>query len=193
MNVRRRPAVPLLLAAMMLAGCSVYDGRYAFEPPIVSVGVLDDEAVETESVRTLVSVIGVRRNDPDTGLPASVEIRVRVENDGAAPVRLEPTTLSLVAANLRAFPEPIVTDPGPVHVASGEHAIVNAYFPIERVNGTRAVDLSGLNLHWALDIGDRRVTGSSDFKRRRIDYPAHRFSYRYGYSSSFDWYRRCWW
>jgi hypothetical protein len=163
MNARfvRRFAWPLLALA---CACSAYDARYDFEPRPFELGhVLPGGADRAASV--LVSVVGVRKRDPERQLPASVEIRLRVDSQSDDEVRLEPDALQLFAANLEAFPAPLVPD-GALVVAGHGSGLLTAYFPFpdDEVPGT--YDLGGLGLRWTLTIGGHPSTGNATFALR---------------------------
>ncbi|MHC4429762.1 MAG: hypothetical protein ACYS0D_14345 [Planctomycetota bacterium] len=181
-------------AFVWLGGCSVYDGRFVYDPRIVSVTTTADGDAglgarpDEDQVRTLVSVIGIRRDDSKSELPASVEVRLRVENDGTSPVGFNPTALSLVSADLQAFPEPIVQPAYGIEVEPGAHAVINAYFPLNDAD----LDLTALNVRWSLFLEGRRVSASSDFTRRRIvshhTHWHHHYHVGFGFRHSFY----CW-
>jgi hypothetical protein len=191
---KRASLSPLVLCAafVWLGGCAVYDGRFVYDPRIVSVTTTADgdsglgARPDEDQIRTLVSVIGIRRDDPKSELPASVEVRLRVENDGTSPVGFNPTALSLVSADLQAFPEPIVLPAHGLEVEPGGHAVINAYFPLTDAD----LDLSALNVRWSLFLEGRRVSARSDFTRRRVvhHHPHRHYHVGFGFGHSFY----CW-
>ena len=169
-------------AVAALGGCSIYDSRYVFGPKPVDVESAVPGVSDVEPVRTLVSVIGVRRADQEAQRPASVEVRLRVENTSPASVTFDPTSLALFSADLKQFPAPIVEPPDPFDVEPQASAIVEAFFPFPDEADPADFDLSGLNVRWTMRIGGQPVTSSASFTRRReVYYPRHRFHFGIGY------------
>jgi hypothetical protein len=148
------------LLAMAPAGCSVYELQYVYEPAPFEAAAAGDEPV-----RALVSVIGVRRADRASGLPPSVEVRLRIENDSQATVSLDPAGLELVSADLQSFPEPIVRPPGGLEIPPGESRVIATYFPFPLGRRTSDLDLDGLNVRFRLRIAGRETTTSAGFAR----------------------------
>jgi hypothetical protein len=176
-RVYRVLAAGVVLA--LWAGCSVYETRYAFEPRPVDVAAAKPGAGDAEPVHTLVSVIGVRREDRKSQLPASVEVRLRVENTSPFAVTFDPASLALFSAGLERFPDPIARPEGPVDVAPSDNAVIEAFFPFPEGRGAGDFDLNGLNLRWTLEVGGHPVTGSASFLRLPTVYYGH-YHYRVG-------------
>ena len=103
--IRFKSVLVVGAAATCLNGCSTYDTRYVFDPRPVDVTAAIPGAATAEPVRTLVSVAGIRRADPASGLPVSVEVRLRLENTSAVPVSFDPASLALFSAGLKQFPD----------------------------------------------------------------------------------------
>ncbi len=164
-----------------LGGCSVYDHVYEYEPLPVEVA---SRVPGGEPLRTLVSVIGVRRRDAESELPASVEVRFRVENPPAStPAVFEPEGLRLFSADLQQFPDPLVRPEGPLDVEPGASLVVNAYFPFPDGRYPAGLDLEGLSVRWRIRVGGETVTSSAGFLRRPwayYDRYPHRIGVGYG-------------
>jgi hypothetical protein len=157
-------AIPVwAAAAATLFGCSVYDSRYLYEPRPVDVQTTKPGADDAEPTRTLVTVVGVRREDSKSKLPASVEVRLRVENTSPFPVAFDPASFVLFSAGLERFPDPIVQPEGPFTVAPAGTAVVKAFFPFPEGRGHDEFDLSGLNLRWTIEVDGHAVTSSAGF------------------------------
>ncbi len=173
-------AIPALAAAAAtLCGCSVYDSRYLYEPRPVDVQTRKPGADDVEPARTLVTVVGVRREDSRSQLPASVEVRLRVENTSPFPVAFDPGSLALFSAGLERFPDPIVRPEGSITVAPAGSAVVEAFFPFPDGRDPDDLDLSGLNLRWTLEVGGHAVTSSASFVCLPAAYYG-RYHYRVG-------------
>ena len=168
-----RTAIVTALALVTLGGCAAttYDERYLYEPSLVDVETAVPGEAQGPPVRTLVAVAGVRRADPDANLPASVEIRLRIENAGPAAVRFDPQTLALFSADFTQFPAPITRPAGPVEIPPGQTGTIEVFFPFPGDRYPADLDLGGLNVRWTLSIGGQPVTRSTTFNRRRILYP----------------------
>ncbi|MHC4081697.1 MAG: hypothetical protein ACYS15_11630 [Planctomycetota bacterium] len=174
---RARPA--LAVVATVLSGCSVYNWRYVYEPRPVDIQTTKPGADDAEPARTLVTVVGVRREDSKSQLPASVEVRLRVENTSPFPVAFDPASFVLFSAGLERFPDPIVQPEGPVTVAPAGTAVVKAFFPFPDDRGASDLDLSGLNLRWTIEVDGYAATSSASFLALPTAY-YDRYHYRIG-------------
>ena len=146
--------VSLLLP--LIAGCSVYVG-------------------ETPPVSAMASIIGVRYDSPSEQIPSSVEVRLRVDNNGPGNVVFSPTSMELSNGELQKFPPPIVRPPDPVSLAQGQSAYVTAYFPFPPGHSLYDTDYSSFQLRWRVQI-DGKIVGQGAFFRRQ--YSTY---YDYGY------------
>jgi hypothetical protein len=166
-------------AAAVLGGCSAYDLRYSFDPKPVDVLAVKPGAPETEPVRTLVSVVGIRRKDSKAQRPASVEVRLRLENTSPFTVRFDPASLLLFSAGLEQFPDPILSLPAPTAISPAESVAVEALFPMPDGRYPSEIDLGGFNVRWTIDIDGQPVTSSVTFTRLPTAY-YDRYHYRIG-------------
>jgi hypothetical protein len=153
----------LVAAGALLGGCSVYDQRYLYEPRPIDIQTTKPGADDAEPARTLVTVVGVRKDDSRSQLPASIEVRLRVENTSPFPVSFDPASFALFSADLERFPDPIVQPEGAVTVPPAGTAVVKAFFPFPEGRGHSDFDLSGLNLRWVLEVDGFAVTSSAGF------------------------------
>lgn len=180
------------LAALLLLGlgsCTsprFYDHRFQPAPLEVEVGT---QAVEGSQVRTLVTVIGIERPGKDRGARAIV--RMRLENLGSAPAKLDTESLSLVSADLVVFGPAQVASVQPAERAGGEigagqDAVFDLMFPLPEGRRTSEMDLSGLNLRFSLRFGEHVATAGATFQRVEWGYwdPGYpRVSIGVGFSS----------
>jgi hypothetical protein len=176
---KRRCTSALIGAAVVLGGCSVYNSRYVYEPRPIDVEAPRPGAEDAEPARTLVTIVGVRRADDKAQLPASVEVRLRVENTSPYPVEFDPGSLALFSAGLERFADPIVRPGTAVALEPADSAVVEAYFPFPEGRAPGDLDLSGLNLRWSLQVGGQPVTSSASFVRLPDAY-YDRYHYRVG-------------
>ena len=63
------------VAVGLAGGCSVYDSRYIFDPAPAEVASSGAGTADEQPARTLVSILGVRRPDKESDLPAGVDAR----------------------------------------------------------------------------------------------------------------------
>jgi hypothetical protein len=174
-----RSTLSLVGIAVILGGCSVYNARYVYEPRPIDIQSAKAGADEAEPARTLVTVVGVRREDPKAQLPACVEVRLRMENTSPFPVAFDPGSLALFSAGLERFPDPIVRPEGSIAVAPAGSAVIEAFFPFPDGRDPDDLDLSGLNLRWTLEVGGHAVTSSASFVCLPTAYYG-RYHYRVG-------------
>ena len=153
----------------------MYEGRYAYVPRPADVAAIVPGADAKGHVRTLASVVGVRRADRKSALPASIEVRVLMENATTGSVAFDPASLVLLSADLTTFPAPIVDPPGRVELAPDGTASLTAYFPLPEGGERDDLDLGGLNLRWTVQVDGRLVSPSVSFTR--LD-PVARYPYQ---------------
>jgi len=152
----------------LLSACSAYMSGYDFEPrPLEFAHVLP--GAEDRAASVLVTVVGVRKRDAEQSIPASVELRIRVDNNSDMEARLEPADVQLFAANLAAFPPPVLPEGSPTVPPHGSSTIALYFpFPDDKVPG--GYDLDGLSARWTLFVGDRPSTGNATFTRAYGDH-----------------------
>jgi len=153
----------IVLTVAALGGCSQYVDGYRYAPQPALVPVASSNPQEHSPVTTLVSVVGVRRRDAKENLPASVEIRVRLENTGSQPVLFDPGSLRLATGDLESFPPPQTLPPGPQTIGAGQVAEVRAYFPFPPGRSYDTMNLASLLLTWNLQIGQQNVPERTQF------------------------------
>lgn len=152
-------------AAALAAGCSVYDHRYEYQPGPKDVEAAVPGASDQQPVRVLVSVMGVRRPGSKVEMPASVEVRLRIENFSDSDVLIDPATFALFSSDLQQFPAPHSVPAEPLQLLPRQSAVVTSFFPFPEEKVPGGYDLNGLNVRWTLYIGERPVTSSASFSR----------------------------
>jgi hypothetical protein len=149
---------------VLLSGCSVYDNSYRYAPRPIEIKVAPPQNPDQTAAGVLISVIGVRHSDQESHLPASVELRFRVENQSAQDITFETNRLALFGGDLGAFEAPIVRPPELMPIEPGKTQYVRVYFPFPR--GDRyQVDLEGLSLRWALKVDGVPIEQTTSFWR----------------------------
>jgi hypothetical protein len=162
----------VLVALAVLGGCAgTYDANFVFVPRPAEIMLAGgDDGAAPGGVRVLMTVVGVRRNSTGIEHPASIEVRVRVENDSDEVVWFDPASLRLLAANLEPLP-PAETIPAiAVDAAPGAAALVDAFFPFPGRAYPGDYDLSGLNARLVIETAGRSIAGTASFMRRLVVY-----------------------
>jgi hypothetical protein len=164
---------PILL--VFLGGCSQYVEDYNFmpHPALAEIGPPQAQgqpapgqtAQQPPPVSVLASIVGVRRADSKQNLPESVEVCLRVENNGPGPITFDPRSLALLDGHLVQFPPPVVRPPQSITLAPMQGAIIGAFFPFAPGHSYQDTDLSSLELRWAVDMGGQGVAQAVDFRR----------------------------
>lgn len=180
----------LMLAAaalLLVGGCqtSPYDNRYVYSPRPLTLETTPPGMPEAGAVRTLVSVVGVRQRDEDADLPASVHLRIRLDNTTESTVTFDPGTLSLFAADVREFPPPILQPAETVTLGPNGTATVNAFFPLPGERVPAGMDLSGLSARWAIEVDGRTVPDSATFARRDREYYRNEPRFNVGFGAGY--------
>lgn len=171
MNVSLRigAAAWCVFGAVALGGCasSPYSDEFRYQPRPVVVNMTAPDA-DGSSVRAMATIIGLRR--PVEEQPASIDVRLMIENTGGAPARFDPAALNLVDAALAPFPRPTVDPPEGFDIAPGQSLTVNARFPID---DRGSYDLDGLNLRWSITSKAHTLSSSATFNRREVPRPQY--------------------
>ena len=154
----------LVGVAALLVGCSVYDKRYAYKPMTATVEAPVAGAGGSGPPVTLVQIAGVRRADERSGLPASIEVRLKVHNASAAAVTFDPRTLVLSGAGIERFPDPVLRPLGVIALGPAETTEAEAFFPLPEAGEPEDLDLSALRVRWIIDVGGHAVNANADFE-----------------------------
>lgn len=159
-----RSALLLVLLAL-LGGCSPYVDGFDFAPYPALAEVPPVPPQSGPPLSAYASVMGVRRADQHQGIPTSVQVRLRLDNNGPDSVQFDPRTLQLTNGALMRFPPPFVYPPQPVTFGPQQSILVDAYFPFPPGHSYDDTDLQSLQAHWQVRIGQRSV-GQVVFFRR---------------------------
>jgi hypothetical protein len=163
--------------ACMLAGCSTYidDFQYSPRPAVASLSPMGQPPATQPApgqpapqqpppaLSVLATVIGVHRADSKLGIPDSVEIRLRIDNNGPENVIFNPQTLTLINGQLVPFGQVIA--PQPVGLDPHQTAYVTAYFPFPPGHGVGDTYMATLQLNWQVQIGGQTVAQTVSFQR----------------------------
>jgi hypothetical protein len=167
-------AVGLLL---LFSGCSQYVSDYSYVPRPALADVPPAPPATAPPVSAEASIIGVRYDDPKDQIPPSVEIRLRLDNNGPDKVTFDPTSLELSNAELIRFPTPIIRPPTPINLDPGQTAYVTAYFPFPTGYFYDNMDLNSLQLRWHVQIAGKWASQGAYFHRVYPYYYGPQWSY----------------
>jgi hypothetical protein len=179
------------LCSLALIGCSGYTG-VEFEPRPARVESPLPGGEESQQVRALATVIGVRRQDQEPRYV--VDVRVRIENNTDTAVTFDPRDMTLMDARLQSFGEPTGTG-APIALDPGNSTVVDSGFPYPPDVPADRVDLDSLTLRWRVNTADNRaIAFSSTFRRDWRD----EYYYPYGYYGPYwgprwGYYGHYWW
>jgi hypothetical protein len=164
-----RQWIPLVIGGAvvsLMVGCAqpIYIPDYTFVPQPAVIDVMRrDIKAGGQPLTVLATIYGVRYADESRRLPQTVEVRLRFENNGTAPIHFDPNSLDLVTGSLRGFEHPDVVPPRVLDIAPGERAAMTAYFPFPPGGGP--LDLQNLRLRWQVKIGEENVPQTALFHR----------------------------
>jgi len=147
----------------LLSGCSPYVDDFQYAPRPAVVDIRSKSGQQDPAVSALVSVIGVRREDSKEGIPESVEVRLRLENNGSETVTFDPPSLELTDARVLPFPPPVMRAPSRITLDTMQSTTLTAFFPLPERSGSG--DMDALALRWIVQIGGQKVTQTANFRR----------------------------
>jgi hypothetical protein len=188
--------------ACLLTGCTTYIGSFQYSPspaiaeipapgapqptPPPATQPAQPGAASVQppppppAVAVLATVIGVHRADRDLGIPESVEVRLRIDNNGPYNIVFNPQTLELSNGQLVPFGHPIA--PQPVGLDPRQTAKIVAYFPFPAGHNVDDTNMSSLVLQWQLQINGQTEMQSVTFTRV---WPAYYYGGPYYYSPAY--------
>jgi hypothetical protein len=115
--------------------------------------------------RMLAIRLGVRYDDDQDKIPPSVEIRIRMDNNGPWPALFDPMSMELSNMELSRMGAAIVRPPTPISLAPGQSAYLTAYFPFPPGQSQDTMDLNSLQLRWSVQLGNRPIGQQVFFTR----------------------------
>ncbi len=173
-------ALALCLAVTLLSGCvsKYYDARFA---PSTTEAIAAGSKPGSQA-RSIVSYVGVRREDTQTGAPPQVEFRMRVENLGSVTCTLEQHSLQLLSGALEPFGGAQLVSNDPPVIAAGASSNFIVLFPVAAGRAIEDIDLRSLNLRWAIAFDGEAITNGMTFERVPTDpYSSTNFSVGVGF------------
>ena len=177
MNSKRLASLAPVLW-LLLGACQTtwYGARFS---PVANEVVVDAEQ-QPGQARALMSVRGVRR--AQSGEPAQVEMRMRLENTGDVPFHLQQGSLELLSGDLVPFGAARILSEDPPRVEPRGAAVLDLSFPVPAGRDPDEVDFGSLHLRFSLDFDGEVVTTRAQFERR--SHPYYDYGYPYPYYRS---------
>ena len=145
-----------LMISILVSSCTTYDGFYRYTPKPLDTEIRPPDA-EKPIGRALVSIVGVRRE------PAGIEVALRLENFGEAPLTFDPAGTVLLCGDLEELApsqQPEVSE-----VPTGDALKGKLFFPFPPERRAADFDLEGLNFRWKLIHDGRPLLISATFER----------------------------
>jgi hypothetical protein len=175
-------ALSLLL---LLGGCATYvDGyRYMPRPAVANVPPTPPQTVPP--VTAFASVIGVHLPDSSQGIPLSIQVDLRIENNGPETVVFEPQSMQMLDGELMNFPPPLLAPAGPVTLAPQQATAVSAMFPFPPGRSYDNTDLNALQLRWAVQINGHNQGQAVSFTRAA---PVYYYQPYWAYPPPYPWF-----
>jgi hypothetical protein len=166
-----------------MVGCSSspYEEGYLYLPRPAVAEVPAPQPNIPPPVSAFASIVGIRNADKNLGMPESVEVRLRVDNNGPLAIGFDPHSLQLSTGDLFPFPPALIQSPAPVTLGPGESAFVTANFPFPGGKSYEDFDLETLQLRWLLQIGPQRVQQVANFRQEYRRYYYYNYDPYWGY------------
>lgn len=160
----------IAMAACMFAvgGCESgpYLPAYSYQPrPSISTVRRHGTEQQAPPLTALVTILGVRKADPDHHAGPAIDVRMRFESNGTEPVTFDPSSLDLVTGSLWPFPHPYVNPPMQLTLTSGQQQNITATFPFPPNTRPEQMDLNELRLRWVVHVAGFAVAQTALFER----------------------------
>jgi hypothetical protein len=157
----------LVVAVVSLAasGCSPYVGDFQYMPHPALAEIPAVAPDKTPPLSAFATIVGIFRGDSREGIPESVDVRFRLENNGPHTVTFDPNSLQLSTGDLISFLPPIIQGAQPVTLAPTQTAMVDAFFPFPAGRDYTNTDLRTLSLRWRENIDASQVQQVVSFRR----------------------------
>jgi hypothetical protein len=153
-----------MLALVIGCSSSPYVDGYYFSPRPLVADIPATQPSQPPPVAAYATVVGIRNEDDKLHVPESVEVRLRIDNNGPDSVLFDPRSMELNTGDLFRFPPPQVAS-SPVALMPGESGFVTAFFPFTPGHDYDNIDLGSLQLRWAVQIGQQRFEQIGNFQQ----------------------------
>lgn len=151
---------------LLVVGCSQapYVEGYYFSPHPALAEIPATQPSQPPPLAAYATIVGIRRPDDKQQIPFSVEVRLRLDNNGPYPVSFDPRSLDLQTGDLLEFLPVVITNPAPFTLPPGDSAVITGDFPFPDGLSYDRVNLGTLILHWYLQIGPQPIKQNVQFQ-----------------------------
>ena len=163
--IRVAGAVVSVFILLFIVGCSQYDQDYQYTPRPATSEIPATQPQDPPPIATMATVIGVRYDDDQDKIPPSVEIHLRIDNNGPWPALFDPMSMELSNMELARMGAPVIRPPAPISLSPGQSAYLTAYFPFPPGQSQDTMDLNSLQLRWSVQLGNRPIGQQVYFTR----------------------------
>lgn len=154
-----------VVSLFSIVGCSQYDDDYQYAPRPAIADIPATQPQSPPPVSANATIIGVRYADEDNHIPASIEVRLEIDNNGPDAVVFDPMSMELRNSQLVRLGPPIVKPPTPVTLNPSQSALVSAYFPFPAGSSYDTIDMSTFQLRWYVQLDSKSVGQAANFTR----------------------------
>ena len=171
------------LLLLLAAGCAPYVEGYYYAPHPALALIPATQPSQPPTVAAFASVVGIRRQDDQLHLPLSIEVRLRIDNNGSQQLWFDPRSMQLTSGDLIRFGPPLIDAESQLVVDPGQSALITANFPFPGGKSYDDFDLSSLELRWGERVGPQNVGQVAEFRRAIYVYPSYYYGpyWDYGY------------
>jgi hypothetical protein len=163
--LRLTTPIGTLALLLLLGGCATYVDGYNYMPRPAVANIAPTPPQTVPPVTAFASVIGVHLPDSHQGIPLSVQVQLRIENNGPETVVFDPQSMQMLDGELLNFPPPLVWPAGSVTLAPQQAMAVSAMFPFAPGRSYDNTDLNALQLRWAVQLNGRNQGQAVSFTR----------------------------
>ena len=157
--VQRTFSVPVIvLFAGLMMGCSNqprYAEGYQYMPPTsrqeMRLGNDPPANIGPAAVATS-SVVGVRLADNQAKIPDSIEVKIRLDNNGPAMATLDPASLQVLTGEYVPLPAPKLDPASTLYVSPGGSQVLTANFPFPPGRTYEQMKLNNVRLKYVVNL-----------------------------------------
>lgn len=158
------PKLAIMALAAVLLGCQSTSVPFRFTPSPQEI-LIQEGPDQPILARILVGIPGAERVGLESSGYPELLVRLRMENKSPSPLAIDPASCVLLGSDLARFGAPRPERPGRLEVASGGSEALLLRFPFPMEGDLAAPLLTGINLQFEVDLGDRKVEASVTIER----------------------------
>ena len=170
------------LLPSLLLGCSPWVGGFYYVPHPGFTEVPATQPLQPPVVAAFATIEGVRYPDDQLHLPYTVEVILRLENNGPDTVHFDSRSMDLTTGDLVRFGPPVLLSPPVPMLAPGQTMMVTVDFPFPAGSSFDQLDLSSLHLRWSVQVGTQNQPLSIQFQRGGYRYYGDLYYYEGPYA-----------